>query len=149
MQIIYANTSHVEEISRLFDQYRQFYQCESDTALSHSFINSRIENKEADIFVALDGNKALGFVLLYPSFCSIDAGRIYIVHDLFVASDQRKNGIGRGLMEQATAWAKENGAVRMDLLTEHTNKAGQHLYESLGYRRLFEDFHAYSLRLRQ
>ena len=145
MNIQYASLNHIDEISRLFDLYRQYYQCEPDPSLARAFIKSRIENNESDIFVALDGDKAGGFVQLYPSFCSIDAGRIYILHDLYVDSDQRKKGIGRSLMERSTAWAKENGAVRLDLLTEHSNKAGQHLYESLGYKKMLEDYYAYSL----
>lgn len=149
MKIQYADQSHVDEVSRLFDLYRQFYECEADVSLARTFIQSRIQNNESDIFVALDGTKALGFVQLYPSFCSIDAGKIYILHDLFVDSDERKKGVGRSLMDRATAWAKENGVVRLDLLTEHSNKAGQHLYESLGYKRMLEDYHAYSLPVSQ
>ena len=52
-------------------------------------------------------------------------------------------------MNRATQWAKENNAARLDLLTAHTNKIGQHLYESLGYKKVLEDFHAYSLELEQ
>jgi len=33
------------------------------------------------------------------------------------------------------------------LLTAHSNKPGQHLYEKLGYIKVNEDFYAYSLYL--
>ncbi|MEE9333932.1 MAG: GNAT family N-acetyltransferase [Granulosicoccaceae bacterium] len=44
-------------------------------------------------------------------------------------------------------WAKDNGAARLDLLTEKTNYKAHHLYEKLGYAKEFEDYHAYSLNL--
>ena len=97
------------------------------------------------IFVALGGNGASGFVQLYASFCSVEAVKIYILYDLFVDADRRKSGLGEKLMNRATAWAQENGAARLDLLTAHSNLAGQHLYEKLGYKKVNEDFFAYSL----
>ena len=48
-------------------------------------------------------------------------------------------------MNRASQWAKENGALRLDLLTAKTNIAGQHLYEKLGYKKVNQEFHAYSL----
>jgi ribosomal protein S18 acetylase RimI-like enzyme len=48
-------------------------------------------------------------------------------------------------MKTATEWAKKNGAARLDLLTAHDNFIGQKLYEKLGYKKVNEDFYAYSL----
>ena len=147
MQIVKATQEHLEEVSRLFDLYRQFYECAADLALATRFISDRIEREESDIFVAIDGDKASGFVQLYPSFCSVDAVKIYILYDLYVKADKRKSGIGEKLMNRATAWAKSNGAARLDLLTAHDNLIGQKLYEKLGYKRDLEDFYAYSLQV--
>ena len=145
MDILKATHEHIDEVARLFDLYRQFYECEPDLALATDFIRARIENNESDIFVALAGDQALGFTQLYPSFCSVDATKIYILYDLYVDADGRNQGIGAKLMNRATDWAKENGAARLDLLTENNNLPGQHLYEKLGYVRTNENFFAYSL----
>ena len=120
---------------------------ESDLELATRFISERIERQESDIFVAIDGEKASGFVQLYPSFCSVDAVRIYILYDLYVDAHSRKSGVGEKLMNTATEWAKSNGAARLDLLTAHENFAGQHLYEKLGYKKVLEDYYAYSLQV--
>ena len=125
MEIVKANREHIEEVSRLFDLYRQFYECTPDLELATRFITERIEREESDIFVAINGDKASGFVQLYPSFCSVDAVKIYILYDLYVDADKRKSGIGEKLMNKATAWAKTNGAARLDLLTAHDNLIGQ------------------------
>ena len=147
MEIVKANREHIAEVSRLFDLYRQFYECEKDLALATRFISERIERGESDIFVAIEGDTASGFVQLYPSFCSVDAVKIYILYDLYVDASARKTGLGEGLMNTATEWAKKNGAARLDLLTAHDNVIGQKLYEKLGYKRDLEDFYAYSLQL--
>ena len=147
MEIVKANKEHVGEVSRLFDLYRQFYECEPDLALATQFISDRIEYEESDIFVAIDGDKASGFVQLYPSFCSVDAVKIYILYDLYVDADSRRSGLGNKLMNTATDWAGSNGAARLDLLTADDNVAGQQLYEKLGYKKVNDDFYAYSLQV--
>jgi ribosomal protein S18 acetylase RimI-like enzyme len=147
VEIVKANREHVAEVSRLFDLYRQFYECEPDLELATRFISERIEREESDIFVAVEGDTAAGFVQLYPSFCSVDAVKIYILYDLYVDAVSRKSGIGEKLMTAATEWAKTNGASRLDLLTQDNNLAGQRLYEKLGYEKTNENFYAYSLQV--
>jgi ribosomal protein S18 acetylase RimI-like enzyme len=147
VEIVKANREHVAEVSRLFDLYRQFYECEPDLELATRFISERIEREESDIFVAVEGDTAGGFVQLYPSFCSVDAVKIYILYDLYVDAVSRKSGIGEKLMTAATEWAKTNGASRLDLLTQDNNLAGQRLYEKLGYEKTNENFYAYSLQV--
>ncbi len=148
MQIKTATLEHLGEVSCLFDKYRQFYECEPDISAAKKFISDRMSNDESTIFVALDDNEsAVGFVQLYPSFCSVDAIKIQILYDLYVDQSQRKNGVGEALMNRASQFAKESGASRVDLLTATTNKAGQALYEKLGYKDSLKDFIGYSLTL--
>jgi len=145
MNIIKADLKYLSDTARLFDLYRQFYQCPPDPDLAVRFIRERMENSESDIFLAIDGKTACGFVQLYASFCSVQAVKIYILYDLYVEENCRRTGVGEALMNRATQWAEENGASRLDLLTSHANTVGQHLYEKLGYKKVHEDFHAYSL----
>ena len=147
MEIVRANIHHVPAVARLFDLYRQFYECEPDPDLARKFIAERIENNESVIFVALEDSLAKGFVQLYPSFCSVEAVSIFILYDLYVDRDSRKSGIGEKLMNRASGHARQAGALRLDLLTAFDNFAGQHLYEKLGYFKTNEDFIAYSLTL--
>lgn len=84
MNIIKAETGDISEVARLFDLYRQFYDCESDSALATQYIKERMENNESDIFVTIENNHACGFVQLHPSFCSVQAAKIYILEDLYV-----------------------------------------------------------------
>jgi ribosomal protein S18 acetylase RimI-like enzyme len=146
MKIVRATARNIDDISRLFDRYRQFYDCEPDLTLAVQYISDRIKHEESVIFVALgDDDIARGFVQLYPSFCSIETRKIIILHDLYVDADYRKMGIGESLMIRASDYAREVGASRLDLLTAVTNKPGQALYEKLGYKKVLENFYAYSL----
>ena len=145
MEIVQATIDHAAQVARLFDLYRQFYHCEPDPGLALRFIRERLENGESTIFVAMEGSDAIGFTQLYPSFCSVQAVRIMILYDLYVDQSARNGGVGALLMNRARDHARDSGAARIDLLTQDTNKRGQHLYEKLGYERTLQDFYAYTL----
>ena len=144
--IVRAGRENSSAVARLFNRYRQFYECEDNLPLAEKFIRERIANDESVIFLAENAERRpLGFVQLYPSFCSVQAVKIMILYDLFVDVENRKTGVGEALMQQATDFAKEAGAVRLDLLTAKSNTVAQSLYTKLGYQRTNEDFIAFSL----
>ena len=145
MNIVRAEEKHIPEIGRLFDLYRQFYECDADLEVATNYIRDRLANDESVIFVAEDGDSLRGFTQLYPSFCSVEVMRIMILYDLYVDADVRNGGVGAKLMNRATEYAKEQGAGRLDLLTAKDNYPGQHLYEKLGYVKVNEEFYGYSL----
>jgi ribosomal protein S18 acetylase RimI-like enzyme len=147
MNIVRASQKHISEVARLFDLYRQFYGCESNLTLATEFIVDRMNKGESEIFLASEDGNAKGFVQLYPSFCSVDAVKIFILYDLYVDKCARNLGIGEDLMNKAKEFVKQSGAARIDLLTAKDNKAGQHLYEKLGYNKVNEDFFTYSLKV--
>lgn len=144
-EIVKAENKHLEELGRLFNLYRIFYQEEDDLEKASKYISSRFNDGDSMIFVAEEGDtKLAGFVQLYPSFCSVSAVPILILYDLFVDHSQRSKGIGRLLMNAARDFAKENGYGRLELSTAKDNRIGQSLYESLGYE-LDQEFLHYSL----
>jgi GNAT superfamily N-acetyltransferase len=133
------------ETARLFDLYRQFYEQRADLPLAERFIRARTENAESVILVADVGEGMLGgFCQLYPSFCSVAAGPIYVLYDLFVAPSVRRGGVGKALLAAAHERARGDGKVRMDLTTAKTNATAQSLYESMGWVR-DEVFYTYTL----
>jgi RimJ/RimL family protein N-acetyltransferase len=54
---------------------------------------------------------------------------------LMVARTHRRHGIGRALMEQAVAWARESGVRKLELHVFPHNDAAIALYESVGFER--------------
>ncbi|MCG9690005.1 GNAT family N-acetyltransferase, partial [Vibrio tubiashii] len=83
MEIVKARIEQLDVISPLFDAYRVFYGQESNLSVAREFIESRLNNNESVIFLALDdeGN-GLGFTQLYPSFSSVSAARTWVLNDL-------------------------------------------------------------------
>ena len=133
-KIIEANETHVEQLGKLFDLYRQFYKYDSDLTKSTNYIKDRIIKKESKIFIAVNiNNETIGFVQLYETFGSLDLGKIIVLYDLYVEEEHRKNKIGRELMLKSHDYAKSIKAKRIQLSTATDNFIGQSLYESLGY----------------
>ncbi|MET0305839.1 MAG: GNAT family N-acetyltransferase [Solirubrobacterales bacterium] len=55
------------------------------------------------------------------------------LEELYVAPEQRGNGIGHALLEATMATGREAGATRIDLNTGETDTAARGLYESAGF----------------
>ena len=147
MLIVRASENHLDEVARLFNLYRIFYEEKNNYQKAYDFICARMEKEESVIYVANDEDDQLnGFVQLYPSFCSVALIPIMILYDLYVDENHRGKGIGRALMNQASRHAKDNDFKRLELSTAITNVIGQSLYESLNYER-DEDFYHYALEL--
>ena len=131
-----AESRDLDAIAALFDAYRQFYEMPTDLALARRYLDERFQRRELVIFVAEneDGD-IVGFTQLYPAFCSVLADRTFVLYDLFVTPAARGTGAGRALMETAEAYARAQGAARLQLQTAKTNTIGQSLYESCGWKR--------------
>jgi len=142
-----ADSADSRQIAPLFDAYRRFYGRPSDPELATGFISERLEHGESVIFLAEMAGEAVGFVQLYPSFDSVEARPVWILHDLFVSPEARGSGVGRALMNAATGLASETRACGLSLSTAADNTVAQALYESLGYVRDRRFFH-YFLRLK-
>ena len=146
MQAVRAAMEDLEEVAKLFDGYRVFYEQESDIKAAGNYIKQRFENKDSVIFVVKDSDVYLGFTQLYPMFSSVSMKRLWILNDLYVAPEARKRGVGEMLMEKAKEFALETGAKSLNLSTAVDNVSAQRLYEKLGYKRETE-FYSYELLL--
>jgi len=141
-----ATLDDLDALAPLFDAYRRFYEQPGDVALASAFLHARLERGESVILVAEGDGALLGFCQLYPTWCSVAAAPIFVLYDLFVDDGVRRSGVGRALMRAAQAFAREAGAVRLDLSTARSNARAQALYESLGWQR-DEVYLTYSLSL--
>ena len=86
--------------------------------------------KNCMFFMALDGERMVGFVSLVDFFRSIPWLGIA------VAEDWKGRHLGRDLMAQAETCAREHGKGGILLTTHNANLRGQSLYERCGYERL-------------
>lgn len=144
MTIRQATLADLERVVPLFDAYRQFYGYAGDMAAARAFLRERLQGDESVIFLALQGDEAIGFTQLYPGFSSLSLARNYLLNDLYVVPDWRKKGVGARLIRAAIAHARAVGAKGLSLSTARTNTTAQSLYEALGWQRddhyLYYDF---------
>jgi GNAT superfamily N-acetyltransferase len=131
-----ATIHDLDTLVPLFDGYRQFYRQPSDLACARSFLAERFAHHESVILLACDERGAgLGFIQLYPLFSSVRAVRIYLLNDLFVFAEARRQGVAKALMIAAAEHARALGAAKLSLTTALDNRPAQALYESLGWQR--------------
>ncbi len=127
----------------LFDGYRVFYKQDSDPARAEAFLAARFVAADTVILLAQDDDgRGLGFTQLFPSWSSVRTGRLWILNDLYVAPEGRRQGIARQLMEAALAFAREDSALGVTLATQKDNHGAAALYRQLGFV-LDEEFDAY------
>jgi ribosomal protein S18 acetylase RimI-like enzyme len=136
-----AHMDDLEAIAPLFDQYRQFYNLESNLGQARLFLQERLSKNESIIFLALtDQNEAAGFVQLYPSFSSLSMRSQWILNDLFVVPKFRRLNVGKELMKVSEAYALKTGSKGLTLMTAIDNTSAQKLYESFGWKKVTEYF---------
>ncbi len=146
MHVRQAEEQDLDVIAPLFDSYRRFYRKTGDLEGARRFLSERLRRNESVILLASDGERAIGFTQLYPSFSSASMAPIYVLNDLYVTPEARRSGAGTMLLESAAAFARTQGAMRLTLSTEVTNQTAQSVYERAGWKR-DTTFCVYSLTL--
>ena len=142
-----ASVQDLDQLVPLFDAYRRFYGQQSDRTVARQFLHDRLARSESIVLIAKDRDEAaIGFVQLFPTFSSILAAPVYLLHDLFVTPAARRRGVGILLMKAAAETARAAGAVRLELATAITNAPAQKLYEGLGWKR-DDEFYVYGVPL--
>ncbi len=153
MTIKRIDLSESNLVTELFNEYRMFYNQPSNFSLAESFINTRLENNESVIFVALEQNGQnhipIGFTQLYPVYSSVRACKNWILNDLFVQKEYRGKSVGYQLIKTALQFALDSGATFVELSTATDNYTAQKLYESMGFQKKSPDnnFFDYSISL--
>ena len=135
MNIREARKSDLDQLSILFDAYRMFYGKESNIDISKNFLESRLSNKDSEIFICEFNNILIGFVQLYPLFSSTRVSKYWLLNDLFVDSKYRGKGYSKLLIEKAKELVKDSNACGMMLETEKSNKIGNNLYPKTGFEK--------------
>ncbi|OCA90180.1 GNAT family N-acetyltransferase [Pradoshia sp. D12] len=133
MEIYQATLKNREGVSQLFNSYREFYHQPSDFDGAMTFISERLEKRDSIIFVAVNHKRYVGFIQLYPSFSSIAMKRTWILNDLYVIQEARREGIGQLLMDAAINLCTETGAKSLSLQTAPDNEQARRLYKNNGF----------------
>ena len=148
MRIVQATLEHLDLLTPLFVQYRECFNELPYPESSRKFLEKRLRRNESVIYLALadDEDKLLGFCQMYPSFSSLALQRVWILNDIFVAEDARRQLVADRLLHTAKQKARESNAVRLRVATSQNNEVAKKVYESIGFRK-DEQFQSYVLPL--
>jgi ribosomal protein S18 acetylase RimI-like enzyme len=140
-----AISDDLPALGKLFDEYRQFYHLPTEVEKATAYLKARLLAGESVVLIAADeAGGLLGFTQLYPTWCSLLAGPVYVLYDLYVAPQARRRGVGRALLKAAVERGRRDRKLRMTLSTAKTNTEAQSVYESLGWER-DNEFYVYNL----
>ena len=128
-----ATDADIARVAPLFDAYRSFYGQPPDIARADAFLRARLARGESALLLAERDGEALGFTQLYPMFSSVRTARLWLLNDLFVADSARRQGVARGLLDAAAAFAREQGAAGLMLETGRDNHPARALYRAAGW----------------
>lgn len=128
-----ATLGDLDSLASLFDAYRDFYGRPNQSGAARAFLRERLARAESTVFLAHDGSRAVGFAQLYPCFSSVSLARVFILNDLFVLEQCRRQGLGSRLLGAVIDYARAEGAVRVTLSTELGNRSAQALYRTVGW----------------
>lgn len=83
---------------------------------------------------AFDGERLVGVLraTLWEESFMVKGVKTVCLDDIFVLPDCRRRGIAARLFAEVEAWAKEQGAVRLDLHTWDFNQGAIALYRGMG-----------------
>jgi ribosomal protein S18 acetylase RimI-like enzyme len=130
-----AGPDDVPTAVNLFTEYLAFFQRHHSSEAVTTFVEERLRAADSVIFIAFDGDRAIGMAQVYPTFSSLAMERAWVLNDLFVAPAARGTGAGRALLRRVCEDAERAGCVHVALETAEDNVKAQGLYESEGFER--------------
>jgi ribosomal protein S18 acetylase RimI-like enzyme len=106
---------------------------DDDVALKPGFVRERLSDPQNAVFVAREVQDIVGAVGIYRQASSKFAHRAFL-WGLFVDEGHRSRGVGRTLLREAVALAREwRGVEYIDLGVSEASPEAHHLYMSLGF----------------
>jgi ribosomal protein S18 acetylase RimI-like enzyme len=135
-EVTIAKVSQLDlsELLPLMRAYCDFYEVEPRDdrliALSRALIDDAGEGLQ--LIARDEAGEAVGFATVYWTWQTLDAGRVGVMNDLYVAPDARGGGVGRKLIEACRGACRKRGVGKLVWETAPDNTTAQRLYDSTG-----------------
>lgn len=102
------------------------------TATPDILMESLFVKRQAEVIIAEEEGRALGFALYFHNFSTFKGKACLYLEDIFVKEEQRGRGIGKMLFIRLAQIAVERGCERFDWAVLDWNKPSIEFYKSLG-----------------
>lgn len=118
-------------LSVLFSQETEFT---PNAEVQQRGLHQIIGNPEIGaVLVARQGDQIVGMVNLLFTISTALGERVALLEDMVVIPAVRGAGVGRRLLSEAIAFAREQGCKRITLLTDRGNESAQGFYARQGF----------------
>jgi ribosomal protein S18 acetylase RimI-like enzyme len=119
-----------------FDSKRFLAPREGVESAYASFLGRALDSTDDCVFVAERDGAVVGYVFaaLEPLSWKELRGPAGFIHDVAVAEEARRSGIGTKLVEAAVEWLRSHGAPRVILWSAAPNAIARALFRRLGFR---------------
>ena len=116
-------------------------------------VEAQLRDPDTALFVHganLHGANVHGADAALTGLCIVRVDRAPPIHaevcrgeitDLFVVEAVRRSGVGRALTEAAIAWAREQGAERIEVRVASDNQRGQDFWRASGFGAFMDVLH--------
>jgi GNAT superfamily N-acetyltransferase len=91
-----------------------------------------VHDRDADVLLALDGDRVVGLASVYADILSIRYGPRCWLQDLIVTSSYRGRGVGATLLDAANEWARDRGCTHLELGSGEGRKDAHRFYQAQG-----------------
>lgn len=107
--------------------------------VNYSYLHGFLKSKTNVLFVALDGDTPVGFLLAYE-LERIDSPKpMMLLYEVEVAEAYRRQGIASTMIQGLKEICRERGILKMWVLTNEANRAAMRTYESTGGKQVDDD----------
>lgn len=131
MRIFKAEQWNLSVLLPLFEEYRLSHGMSENPDRTLTFLNNRIRFSESIFFLAMDEQKAVGFIQLYPRLSSLQLQRYWQLTDIFVQPHHKKEQIYTALIEKAKEFVS---FTQSNILTVEQDQQQKELLEMEGFR---------------
>jgi diamine N-acetyltransferase len=127
-----ARATHEHPVALLPEIFRSV-----ETPLPEEYFAGVVTGDDSDALVAERAGEIVGYAVLYLRRATLDilvprtAG---FIGNFGVSAACRRMGIGRLLLEACCDWAREKGAISLDLDCWEANQGAMRFYEEMGMR---------------
>lgn len=118
-------------LTELFSQETEFT---PEPVLQARALANIISNPElGTILILKQQDKIVAMVNLLYSVSTALGGKVVLLEDMIVSASARGQGLGSQLLTEAIAYAKQQGCLRITLLTDSSNHSAQSFYAKHGF----------------
>lgn len=130
-----ATLTDIPSLCRLLDMlFTQEAEFQPDRVAQQRGLAAIISDpRVGHILVARQGDEIVSMVNLLYTVSTALGGRVALLEDMVVAPQARGHGVGNVLLSSAIEHARQQGCLRITLLTDADNQVAQAFYRKQGF----------------